>query len=91
MRDAAVGALEHLGADRRVDQVVGARVRRGEQRQREQQARRAAICGSSDQQQAGERCPAIPSVSVIARVPIDGIRMKVVPSVPTMLPRVETP
>ena len=35
--------------------------------------------------------PATPSVSVIARVPIAGIRRKVVPSVPTMLPKVEMP
>ena len=33
----------------------------------------------------------MPSVRVIARVPIDGMRMKVVPSVPTMLPKVEMP
>ena len=33
----------------------------------------------------------MPSVNVIARVPIEGMRMKVVPSVPMMLPSVEMP
>ncbi len=35
--------------------------------------------------------PATPSVMVIARVPMAGIRKNVVPRVPTMLPAVETP
>ncbi len=35
--------------------------------------------------------PATPSVMVIARVPMAGIRKNVVPKVPTMLPAVETP
>ena len=35
--------------------------------------------------------PAAPSHSVIARVPMVGIRKNVVPSVPTIEPKVETP
>jgi hypothetical protein len=35
--------------------------------------------------------PAAPSASVIARVPMAGIRKNVVPSVPTIEPKVETP
>ena len=76
MRDAAVGALEHLGADRRIDQVLGARVRRGQQHSSASSQRGRAAVSAQRSAARPDSTPAMPSVSVIARVPIDGIRIE---------------
>ena len=95
MGDPAVAASEQGGARRFVEQVLGV-CRAG--------ARRPAMTSAAIRTLAAARrfrsdtissrpasTPAAPSEIVIARVPISGISQKVVPSVPTMLPKVEIP
>ena len=99
MRDAAIALFEHLGPHVFIDEVVRVNGMRRGQRQdhgNEETGRGPDAfwhhVHAIERHQAQSRpTPTTPSQSVMARVPIVGIRKNVVPSVPTIEPAVDAP
>ena len=86
-RVSTLSAIENFRAACRRDRGGKARDRRGTGQRGRDAARQRGL--NDDQCASRQASPAAPSVNVMARVPMVGMRKNVVPSVPTMLPAVD--